>query len=209
LSTDGISIDFLFNKKPFKDRESITPTSFKHWVTEGDHVATIWGVDPGVTDVFVAADGITEEQNRIRKCSSKEYYHLCGYNAATKEREQYRRMAKQDVRDLIDGIPSLKTANFESLIDGIRYRLSNFLAITNYYDKDARFQVLRLKSYKGRQRGLNELARRLSSGSKKYGATPRPNHREIAEVGPPQKVKHPNKWRAISPKDQPQEDADQ
>jgi hypothetical protein len=34
-------------------------------------------------------------------------------------------------------------------------------------------------------------------------------HREIAEAGPPQKVKHPNKWRAISPKDQPQEDADQ
>jgi hypothetical protein len=149
----------------------------------------------------------TNERNRIRKCSAKEYYHLCGFNAATRQREKYRRMAKPEIRDLIDGIPSLRTANFDAVKDGIQYRLANLLAITDYFDKDAIFQILRLKSYKGRQRGLNELARRFTFGSKKYGATPRPNHRQVAN--PEQKRKHPDKWKAICSKDQAQEDATQ
>ncbi|KAH8549249.1 hypothetical protein BGW37DRAFT_541613 [Umbelopsis sp. PMI_123] len=203
IYTDGISIEFLFNKELLEEGESISPASFKNWVTQGDHVVTEWVVDPGVTDVFVATDGITTETNHIRKCFSKEYYSLCGFKAATRKRELYKRMAAQDVIKIIDNIPSIKTANFETLIDGVRYRLENYLIIINFYDKDARFQILALKSYKGRQRGLNELAGRLSFGSIKYGGMPRPNHRQFAE---PQ---NPTKWRAISPQDQAQQDRSQ
>jgi len=42
----------------------------------------VWGVDPGVTDVFVAVDGNGDERYEIRRTSTKDFYHLSGWNRA-------------------------------------------------------------------------------------------------------------------------------
>ncbi|CEP17416.1 hypothetical protein [Parasitella parasitica] len=45
----------------------------------------IWGVDPGFTDIYTAADSGDE---RIRRTSNKEYCHMCGFNLPHATSEQ-------------------------------------------------------------------------------------------------------------------------
>ncbi|KAI8972701.1 hypothetical protein BDB01DRAFT_839301 [Pilobolus umbonatus] len=42
--------------------------------------AVVWGFDPGLRAISVAADNNT--RHRIRKTSTPEYFHLAGYHAA-------------------------------------------------------------------------------------------------------------------------------
>src|ERR1700676_3878792 len=96
MTTDGISLDFLFDKRPLPARDLQTPESFANWIEFGEHRTTIWGVDPGITDIFVAVDGLLEDPHRVRQTSCQEYYHLCGYNKATRQRERWRQEAGPD-----------------------------------------------------------------------------------------------------------------
>jgi hypothetical protein len=50
---------------------------------------TVWAVDPGKTDVFVAVDSSSTNPHRVRKTSTKEYYDLCGFNQATNKRRRW------------------------------------------------------------------------------------------------------------------------
>ncbi|KAG2183948.1 hypothetical protein INT44_008959 [Umbelopsis vinacea] len=86
---------------------------------------TIWGVDIGINDVFVAADGIAEEPHRYRKLSSKEYYHL---------------------------------------------------SIVEPFDRNLRSKRLAFSTYRNKKRGIHEVCRRLTFGSKKYGRQCLPRH---------------------------------
>jgi len=106
-----------------------TPATFSHWINFASHRTTIWGVDTGINDVFVAADGIGEEPHRYRKLSSKQYYHLCGFNKAAEKRRRWKLEDGELWRQLLDDMPSVKTTNSDQLLDAIRYRLDNFAAI--------------------------------------------------------------------------------
>ena len=145
----------------------------------------MWGVDPGATDMFTASDGCyTAIPHRVRSTSTKEYYDLCGFNVASQVRKRWKDAAPENTIKVIDEIPSIKTANYSTLVNGILYRMFNWDTITNFYDQDLRFNVQKLKSYKGRQKGINEIARRLTFGSKKYGRDPDAMEYEMAT--PPQ-----------------------
>src|SRR3984885_8824837 len=121
----------------------------------------------GVTDIFVAVDGHDESRHRIRRTSSKEYYHLCGYNEATAQRRRWTAMEGPEWNQLINQMPSLKTANVDHLQGAIEYRLHNFAAIIEPYDRDFRFRQLAFTSYRQQKRGLHEVCRRLTFGAKK------------------------------------------
>src|ERR1700731_429264 len=75
---------------PLSKQDIPTPASFENWINFASHRTTIWGVDPGINDIFVAADGANEDRHRYRKLSSKEYYHLCGFNKATEKRRRWK-----------------------------------------------------------------------------------------------------------------------
>ncbi|KAG0748390.1 hypothetical protein G6F57_001279 [Rhizopus arrhizus] len=61
--------------------------------------ALVWGVEPGVTDIFTAVDsGFSSLNGRIRKASIKEYYHICGFNPVTQRRMQHQQHNQEDVR---------------------------------------------------------------------------------------------------------------
>jgi hypothetical protein len=95
---------------------------------------------------------------------------------------------------MIDGIESLKTADVEILRHAIQYRMQNFDVITFYYDQDQRFCKLKMKSYQGRQQALDEIARRLTYGSKKYGHQPKPMHQHMVSPIPRRR----QSWTPIS-----------
>lgn len=112
--SDGVDLEFLFFKKPFGHREPKTPAHYKNWLVHGGHRTTIWGVDPGKIDIFVAVDGSSTNPHRVRKTSSKEYYDLCGFNQATNKQRRW--MADHErARQLIDRMPSVKTADLGTL----------------------------------------------------------------------------------------------
>jgi hypothetical protein len=198
LRTDGVDIEFIFDKTQPPRRELITPASFENWIEYGGHRTTIWGIDPGITDVIVAVDGHDEDRHRVRQTSSKEYYHLCGYNAAKDQRRRWEKAEGTQWNQLITQMPSLKTAHMDNLLHAIRYRLDNFADIVEPYDRDFRYRRLAFTSYKHQQRGLHEICRRLTYGSKKYGQNPIPTHNN---PGPTTNV-----WRPEPPLDRLYED---
>ncbi|GAB5591742.1 hypothetical protein Unana1_06642 [Umbelopsis nana] len=182
IRTDGVDIEFLF-KKMKATRDEPTPADFKDWLEYRGDGVTIWGVDPGVTDIFVAVDdGASLEDTdacRIRKTSTKEYYDLCGYNVASEKRSRWKR-EDAETASVIDKIPSFKTTNLPALTAAIQYVMANFQTITAHYDQQFRYNVLKLNTYKAKQKGLSEIGRRLTYGSKKYGMEPKPRHSHTA-----------------------------
>jgi hypothetical protein len=100
----------MFKKTSSRNTETIkikkTPMDFK---SDIENDAVVWGVDPGVTNVFTAVDSSScNKPERIRLTSSKEYYHLCGFNTASREREEHRKIYPED-SSLLLGLPTLKT----------------------------------------------------------------------------------------------------
>jgi hypothetical protein len=172
----------LLFKRPLYHSEPKTPAHYKNWILHGNHRSTVWGVDPGKTDIFVAVDGSSTNRHRIRKTSNHEYYDLSGFNRASNKRRRW--MADNErVRHLINTLPSVKTANFGVLSDAILDRLACFADICAFYDDSQRYKILKFKNYKGRQLALEEMGRRLTFGSSKYGRQPKPFHRHM--IDPP------------------------
>lgn len=85
--------------------------------------ALVWGIDPGVTDIFTAVDsGFSSLNARIRKASIKEYHHICGLNLATQRRMQHQQYNQEDVR-FISKSPTLKTPNLINFSKAASIRL--------------------------------------------------------------------------------------
>ena len=179
-----------------------TPASFENWINFASHRTTIWGVDPGINDIFVAADGANEDRHRYRKLSSKEYCHLCGFNKATEKRRRWKIEEGEPWNQLLDDMPSLKTADFDQLLDALRYRLDNFAAIVEPFDRQFRYRRLAFFTYRNQQRGIHEICRRFTFGSKKYGQQCAPRHPHVNAESPIIR----NFWKPASPIDRPYED---
>jgi hypothetical protein len=160
LRTDGTDLEFIFKRLKYPRPSDVTPMHFVGWLSE-NYKMTIWGLDPGSTDLFVAADRSNQNAHRIRRTSTKEYYDLCGFKVANENRRIWRTEADLHQLRIIDGIPTIKTTDLQQLHRSITYRLQHVTLITSYYDLNVRFNVQKLKSYKGRQRGSSKIGRRL------------------------------------------------
>jgi hypothetical protein len=169
-------LEFLFDKTATTKADLATPATFQHWKNFASHRTTIWEVDTGINDVFVAADGIGEEPHRYRKLSSKEYYHLCGFNKAAEKRRRWKLEDGELWRQLLDDMPTVKTSNSDQLLDAIRYRLDNFAAIVEPFDRNFRYRRLAFSTYRNKNRGIHEVCRQLTFKSRKYGRQCRPRH---------------------------------
>jgi hypothetical protein len=97
---------------------------FAGWLSD-NHRVKIWGLGPGSTDLFVAADGSNQNANCIRRTSTKEYYDLCGFNVANGNRRIWRTEADLHQLSIIDGIPTVKTTDLQQLHRSITYRVQH------------------------------------------------------------------------------------
>jgi hypothetical protein len=191
LHTDGVDLAFTF-KKPKKVKIDVEPADFNNLLQNNPDGTTRWAVDPGITDAFMAVDGDMHGTHRIRKTSTKEYYDLCGYNVATAVRAAWRESTDANTISVIDSIPTMKTSQLTDFCDSVIYIMRNFSTITGYYDQEFRFNVLKFKTYKAKQKGLSKIAKRLTFGSLKYGRVPIPNHYHMTHPSTPSKPKWTN-----------------
>ncbi|CEG82028.1 hypothetical protein RMATCC62417_16158 [Rhizopus microsporus] len=132
-TTDGHAVSFMFKKtvsiqyeprrepKTLKDSAGIV------------NDAEIWAVDPGISTIFTAVD--STEHERIRTTSLEEYYHLCGYNLATRRRKEHQECHLGEFK-YISELPTLKTVNLTSFLLAASTLLQNYQRIHNYYCQD-------------------------------------------------------------------------
>ncbi|CEG73520.1 hypothetical protein RMATCC62417_08883 [Rhizopus microsporus] len=118
-------------------REPEIPKNFADMVDD----AEIWTVDPGISTIFTAVD--STEHERIQATSLEEYYHLCGYNLATRRRKEHQE-CHLDVFKYISELPTLKTVNLTSFLLAASTRLQK------YQDKWS--QKLKFKTYINKQK---------------------------------------------------------
>ncbi|KAL0091261.1 hypothetical protein F4703DRAFT_1411542 [Phycomyces blakesleeanus] len=131
----------------------------------------LWRLDPGVRDAIVACvgAGAGAGQNRqshiIRKTSTGEYYQLSGFKSATIKRARNDRV-NVDERRLISNTLSTRTCNWDQFNEALRYTFWSFEATKGCYSTSLR--NLRYHSYRNKQKTLDEMCKRLFTGSIKY-----------------------------------------
>ena len=165
IRSDGTVIDFLFGR-PKRSTTTIekSPADIRLDLTKD----RLWGVDPGITDVFVAADGNGDESHEVRKTSTKEFYHISGWNKARELEEKWKKEASPELRAILDHMPSAKTTNISKFDSYIRYVLKGYRELVQFYDD--RWRILQFQRYRGRQKALTEVCKQFTTGSKKYPA---------------------------------------
>lgn len=155
----------------------------------------------GFTDVFIAVDAHNESHHRIRHISSKEYYHLCGYNEATSQRRWWTAMEGPEWNQLAHQTPTLKTAldRFQGVIECRLHNLPPSYSLTiGTLDRDFGYRHLAFTSC----RQTTKAASIKSVGDllldQKYGHHPSPQHVIANRAG--------NTWKPLSSLDRPYED---
>ncbi|GAA5805701.1 hypothetical protein HPULCUR_011225 [Helicostylum pulchrum] len=106
LRTDGVGIEFICDRPVPAYSLPLTPSDVSLKVDLSS--ATVWGVDPGLRDVFVAADGSDIESHIIRITTTNEYYQLAGFKKARITRGKIARGDAEE-RAIISARSSLKT----------------------------------------------------------------------------------------------------
>ncbi|CEG81449.1 hypothetical protein RMATCC62417_15653 [Rhizopus microsporus] len=165
ITTDDYAVSFISKKTVAihnePRREPKTPKDFADIVDD----AEIWVVDPGISTIFTAVD--STEHERIRTTSLEEYYHLCGYNLATRRRKEHQECHLDEFK-YISELSTLKTADLAIFLLAVSTRLQNYQRIHNYYCQDKWSQKLKFKTYTNKQKGTQEIVKRLFDNSKKY-----------------------------------------
>jgi len=192
VKSDGTAIDFLFGRP-----KRTTPVAERTVTDIGLDLTKdrVWGVDPGITDAFVAVDGNGDESYEIRRTSTKEFYHISGWNRARMVEQKWRREADPELQTILKHMPSPKTANLSLFDNYIRYVLRGYGKLVQFYDE--RWRNLRFQRYIGRQKALTEVCRRFTTGGKKYGSDPSISN----NASDPTKKK---KWKPLAQHEEPE-----
>ncbi|GAA5814013.1 hypothetical protein MFLAVUS_007503 [Mucor flavus] len=191
LCTDGVDPEFICDRPVPAYSLPFTPSDVSLKVDLSS--ATVWGVGPGLRDVFVAADGSHLERHKIRRVTTKEYYQLAGFKKARITRGKISRGDAEE-RAIISARSSLKTSSLNPFNVAASYIFNNFVNMTLYYDRNLRFYKLKFRNYIKKQQTLSEISKRLLTGSKKYDPT---NHMTIENST--------KKWKQTAPADRPEE----
>ncbi|KAI8645950.1 hypothetical protein BD408DRAFT_429113 [Parasitella parasitica] len=191
IRTDGIALEFICDRPSLAAEAALTPADI---ATEIDlNTATIWGLDPGIRDVFIASDGVgtgasqDRQRHRIRKTSLGEYYQLFGFKSAIIKRAKHDQ-ANADACRLISNTPSTRTCNWDQFNEALRYIFRNLETIKDYYT--IVLKKLKYHGYRNKQKALTEMCKRLFTGSEKY-----------QEDGPDIVQANQQKWKPMSPRD--------
>ncbi|ORE01213.1 hypothetical protein BCV72DRAFT_310250 [Rhizopus microsporus var. microsporus] len=145
IITDGYAVFFMFKRAASIQGEPRREPKAPKGFTDIADDAEIWDVDP-------------------------EHYHLCGYSLATRRRKEHQECHLDEFR-YISELPTLKIANLTSFFLATSTRLQNYQRIHNYYCQDKWSQKLKFKVYINKQKGTQEIVKRLFENSKKYGTS--------------------------------------
>lgn len=170
IRSDGFTADVVLMKSNEVEKttyyeQDVNVSDLAKVLTTNDlSDATICSIDPNRGQVFAASYGEGENQHQIRRCSTKEYYTLTGSKRHVKQ--ETKRMCEEDIKDILLGIPTAKTAGLSRYLLYVTYimlHLNRILAFNRFFTAEKRFHL-----YQGVQRAREEMVNILLDGGKKY-----------------------------------------
>ncbi|ORX49419.1 hypothetical protein DM01DRAFT_1376270 [Hesseltinella vesiculosa] len=186
--SDGHSVSVTFKKlKPIDQEE---PLSLEDINADDLADCRVWGVDPGVGQIFVAVDGsdpsvydvegamASEPPQEIRRYS-KEYFHNAGFHRTN---QRIRDLKSQHGIDTLEStIPSPCTMDLSKLDLYTKAVLERAQLLKDFYAEH--LPPLRFLNHKGRQKTDGELVNIFFTGGNKYG---RQSDRELVDLTVPE-----------------------
>jgi hypothetical protein len=164
LQSDGHAFSAQFTRPKFEPGVEIHPQNID---TREDDV--YYFVDPGRSITFTAMKGLSSEVQPapIIKLSTKEYYHLAGFNRVRAKKHYCKaknhRRHQGDLQDSIISIesnmPTTKTMSMERLEEALLYIASVYGKLVDFYD--SRYNVWKFQNYVGKQKALSEVLKIL------------------------------------------------
>lgn len=134
ITTDGYSDCFHFICAVKKKPEGFVEKRPSDFINDIQFGCQIFAIDSGIRDITTAVD----QSGRERKTSLKEYYHLCGFNTASTQREQHKKQYLNEYQK-ISTLSSFKTTNLDDFVKACKERFADLYDnIKKYYDSDNR-----------------------------------------------------------------------
>ncbi|KAK4521625.1 uncharacterized protein ATC70_004155 [Mucor velutinosus] len=121
-------------------------------------------LDPGGKTVFTAAIGLDPDVHQVRRCTTKEYYHLTGSTVYAKKLQQEKDTA--GITAIESAIPSAKTARNTQFLRYVDYILANMDTLFAFYGFSTAKHWFNL--YQGKQRAPDMMVNMLLNGGAKY-----------------------------------------
>ncbi|KAK4510235.1 protein transport protein S31 [Mucor velutinosus] len=121
-------------------------------------------LDPGRKTVFTAAIGLDPVVHQVRRCTTKEYYHLTGSTVHAKKFQQEKDIT--GITAIESAIPSAKTARNTQFLRYVDYILANMDTLFTFYGFSTAKHQFDL--YQGKQRAPDMTANMLLNGGAKY-----------------------------------------
>jgi hypothetical protein len=174
IRTDGFTVDVLICRQK---HESSLPDLDMDDITEDEveRYFDVWGIDPGLKDIFTATDGHGE----YRSFSTKEWRSKCGITRRFTKNQK--RKQESNIMEIESRLPTTKTTSTTKFITAALYIMSNLPVLARFY-LHRRWQENRLLNYSGRRRLDKEIVDIFLNGGKKYNT--RSNHRQRTSMHP-------------------------
>lgn len=174
ILTDGVSINFVFARRPSPSRLDLYGPDFANAENTTDGRFNIVGLDPGRRDIVTTAGGVGTGVYHNRQVSTKEYRTISGVTKRRQDLEN-RKATTTVLTDqgnpvamdqLESNLPSLNTANLITMPETIRSRISYFDIASRFYGIEQSRK--RFKAYQGQQRSIAATSNIVLNGGKKF-----------------------------------------
>ncbi|KAI8377583.1 uncharacterized protein BYT42DRAFT_349712 [Radiomyces spectabilis] len=145
------AVDCIFTRRKL---ESLPQLAIENFTTaELDRAFHLWGVDPGITEIFAVNDGHGQQTHQIRRCSTAEFYHNSGVKKSAAKMLAMKQQTLTDGRSIADierDLPSRKSSPKANIIRYAQELSRDLNSMLNFYDD--RFSSLRFWNYIGKQK---------------------------------------------------------
>ncbi|OBZ91002.1 hypothetical protein A0J61_00931 [Choanephora cucurbitarum] len=161
IQINGYSIRFVLDEKYVE----LAP---KDLIEDIYGVALIWMLIPGSLILLLLAPLLMNTTiHEEFETPLTEYYSLCGYHIASKEKMPYQKYHQESFQ-FFSQLPSLKTSDINQFARASIARYLNHELISDYYGKDCWLSKSKFQVYVKKQKATYEISNRLFHGSKKY-----------------------------------------
>ncbi|KAI9481458.1 MAG: hypothetical protein EXX96DRAFT_618384 [Benjaminiella poitrasii] len=170
VKSDELFIDFMFYRRAVDENEDEALIR-NHNLGVNDfsmeEVAQLYRpslLDPGRKTVYTAVMGLDQNQHEIRRCTTKEYYHLTGSTVSAKNLQPEKDAA--GITAIESTTPTLKTARNISFLRFANHLLSNIDKLFAFYG--FRTAKYRFNLYQGKHKAPEMMVNMLLNSGAKY-----------------------------------------
>ena len=153
ILTDGKAVTVVLRREKTGSEEGAEP------VLRADDYDTIWGIDPGMRDMFVGADN----HDTSLRCSSAEFYNDAKFTYSNAKTKLWRD-SDPAIKGIERSMPRRRSADASVFSTYIKYLLRHIETLQTFYGAQ-RFKNLKFLRYCASKKKLAKLCRALTARS--------------------------------------------